>query len=89
MCCWTGPTPCWHSSHWHVALVYFQVADLQEVLVGLRLSPAIASACGAVVALTQDCEDNQRAFLANPDFLPALFRLLGSEEPHVAVQAGR
>jgi hypothetical protein len=72
-----------------VALVYFQVADLQEVLVGLQLSPAIASACGAVVALTQDCEDNQRAFLANPDFLPALFRLLGSDEPHVAVQAGR
>eukprot|EP00775_Hariotina_reticulata_P001957 gene1957-2284_t len=66
-----------------------EVADLEEVLVGLRLSPAIASACGAVVALAQDCEDNQRAFLANPDFLPALFRLLGAEEPHVAVQAGR
>jgi len=42
-----------------------------------------------VVALAQDCEDNQAAFLRHPDFLPALFRLLSVNDPMVAAQAAR
>lgn len=40
---------------------------MAAVLGGLRLYGALADACGAVVALAQDCEDDVRSFLAHPD----------------------
>lgn len=55
----------------------------------LGLYPAIAAACGAVVALAQDCDEQQRAFTDHPDVLPALFRLLGVNCPETATQAAR
>lgn len=62
---------------------------MSQVLSELHLQPAVVACCGAVVALAQDCEDNQAAFLAHPSFLPALFRLLGATDPAVATQAAR
>jgi hypothetical protein len=66
-----------------------QAPDVNAPLHQLGLSPALTSCCGAVVALAQDCEDNQAAFTRHPDFTPALFRLLGVDDPAVAAQAAR
>lgn len=66
-----------------------QPPDMSAVLGGLQLFPAVAAACGAVVALAQDCEEQQRAFTSHPDVLPALFRLLGVDNPATATQTAR
>jgi hypothetical protein len=71
------------------ANICLQAPDMNSTLGSLRLWPAVAAACGAVVCLAQDCEEQQRGLTSSPDVLPALFRLLGVEEPHTATQAAR
>jgi hypothetical protein len=66
-----------------------QAPDMNSTLGSLRLWPAVAAACGAVVCLAQDCEEQQRGLTSSPDVLPALFRLLSVDEPRTATQAAR
>lgn len=71
-----------------IILLAAESPDLGQIA-QLRLLPALGAACGAVVALAQDCEENQRTFLSQPELLPALFRLMNVNEPGLASQAAR